>query len=247
MSTDQTTTCRAIATLGDDRPLVETNPRLVGSRRVSADGEFLTSTFRIALGTRGALDDVVAAITKAVSALTESDEKAAELLGAIASEETLARVERAASFGEVILPSRSIRDPRYPDARIRTPLILRAKPQRGGPHEREQFGPIAFVVPTADTNESVAEAMRLASERGAITAAIYSSSDEVLAKAVDAAADAGVALSCNLLGNIYVNQSAAFSDYHVSGLNPAGNAALTDANFVVGRFRIAQSRAPVVA
>lgn len=198
-------------------------------------------------GKRVSLDEVVAAIAGAVAALTESDEKAAELLGAIASEETLARIDRAASFGEVILPSRRVNDARYPDARVRTPLILRARPQRGGPHEREQFGPIAFVVATADTDESVSEAMRLARERGAITAAVYSSSDEVLAKAVDAAADAGVALSCNLLGNIYVNQSAAFSDYHVSGANPAGNAALTDANFVAGRFRIVQSRVPVVA
>jgi hypothetical protein len=87
--------------------------------------------------------------------------------------------------------------------------------------------------------------MRLAKERGAITGAIYSTDEKVLAAALDAAAGAGVALSCNLLGNIFVNQSSAFSDYHVSGANPAGNAALTDAQFVAGRFRIVQSRIPL--
>ncbi len=54
--------------------------------------------------------------------------------------------------------------------------------------------------------------------------------------------DAGVSLSCNLTGNIFVNQSAAFSDYHVTGANPAGNACLTDATFVANRFRIVAVR-----
>ncbi|WP_329425294.1 hypothetical protein OG339_33770 [Streptosporangium sp. NBC_01495] len=44
-----------------------------------------------------------------------------------------------------------------------------------------------------------------------------------------------------------LNFSAAFSDYHVSGLNPAGNASLTDDAFVSGRFRVTQSRRPAVS
>lgn len=51
----------------------------------------------------------------------------------------------------------------------------------------------------------------------------------------------------NLTGGIYVNQSAAFSDYHVSGLNPAGNACLTDSAFVANRFRVAAVRRPIAA
>ena len=51
-----------------------------------------------------------------------------------------------------------------------------------------------------------------------------------------------MALSINLIGNIFVNQSSAFSDYHVTGGNPAGNASLTDAAFVANRFRIAPVR-----
>jgi hypothetical protein len=57
----------------------------------------------------------------------------------------------------------------------------------------------------------------------------------------------GVALSCNLTGNIWVNQSAAFSDFHATGANPAANACLTDGAFVAGRFRIVESRQPAVA
>jgi hypothetical protein len=64
----------------------------------------------------------------------------------------------------------------------------------------------------------------------------------VLNEARDAAADAGVALSENLTGQVFVNQTAAFSDYHGTGANPAANAAYTDAAFVANRFRVVTSR-----
>ena len=54
-------------------------------------------------------------------------------------------------------------------------------------------------------------------------------------------------LSINLIGNIFVNQSAAFSDYHVTGANPAGNASLTDAAFVGSRFARVMWRRPKAA
>ena len=46
----------------------------------------------------------------------------------------------------------------------------------------------------------------------------------------------------NLTEGVYVNQSAAFSDFHATGANPAANASLTDGHFVSGRFRVIQSR-----
>ncbi len=61
-------------------------------------------------------------------------------------------------------------------------------------------------------------------------------------EAVAVAEEAGVALSINLTGGVFVNQSAAFSDYHGTGANPAANAALTDAAFVASRFRVVQHR-----
>ena len=66
----------------------------------------------------------------------------------------------------------------------------------------------------------------------------------MLAAAADAFAAAGVSLSCNLTGGVFVNQSAAFSDYHVTGANPSGNACLTDSAFVANRFRAVGMRRP---
>ena len=53
---------------------------------------------------------------------------------------------------------------------------------------------------------------------------------------------AGVSLSINLTGNVYVNQSAAYSDYHATGANPAATASYTDSAFVANRFRVVQRR-----
>ncbi|HEV7710882.1 MAG TPA: phenylacetic acid degradation protein PaaN, partial [Asanoa sp.] len=66
--------------------------------------------------------------------------------------------------------------------------------------------------------------------------------ESVLSAAESASLDAGVHLSCNLTGGVFVNQSAAFSDFHGTGANPAANAALTDGAYVSNRFRIVQSR-----
>jgi hypothetical protein len=67
---------------------------------------------------------------------------------------------------------------------------------------------------------------------------VYTTDDEVAEAAVDAAVDGGVSVAFNLTGGLFVNQSAAFSDFHVTGHNPAGNASLTDPAFVAGRFKV---------
>ena len=53
---------------------------------------------------------------------------------------------------------------------------------------------------------------------------------------------AGASVGCNLIEHLPINFAAAYSDFHVTGLNPAGNACLTDLAFVANRFRIVQSK-----
>lgn len=110
---------------------------------------------------------------------------------------------------------------------------------------REMFGPIVYVVATDDTTQSLALAVESARDHGAITWLVYTTDADVMAAAEDAAVDAGVSIAFNLTGGLFVNQSAAFSDFHVTGANPAGNASLTDPAFVAGRFRVVGVRKPV--
>ena len=51
-----------------------------------------------------------------------------------------------------------------------------------------------------------------------------------------------VPVTFNFTGPIWVNQHAAFSDFHGTGGNPAGNASFADQSFVVKRFGNAPAR-----
>ena len=101
---------------------------------------------------------------------------------------------------------------------------------------------IAFVIATDSTADSLAIVRDAVKGHGALTLALYSTDDKVVDRAIAVAEDVGVALSINLTGGVFVNQSAAFSDFHGTGANPAANAALTDAAYVASRFRVVQHR-----
>jgi acyl-CoA reductase-like NAD-dependent aldehyde dehydrogenase len=178
----------------------------------------------------------------AIGGLVGDDSKAADLLGAVVNDDVLRRIEASPGMGHVLVPSREVHPPAYPDATVRTPTVLQVDASDEGAYGQECFGPVAFVVTTASTAASVEVFRRTVTARGAITAAVYSTSDAVLGDVREAALEVGVALSENLTEGVYVNQSAAFSDFHATGANAAANASLTDGHFVSGRFRVVQSR-----
>jgi len=188
-------------------------------------------------------DEVAQGIADAVAKLTGDDARAVELTGAIVNDGVLGRLARARETGEVVLDSRTVAHPKFPDAVVRTPLLLRVDAGTSA-IEGEWFGPIAYLVATGSTADSLDLFRRTVGAKGGLTASVYSTSEEVLGAAEEAALDVGVHLSENLTGGVYVNQSAAFSDFHASGANPAANAAFTDGAYVSGRFRIVQSRRP---
>ncbi|HEX6756340.1 MAG TPA: phenylacetic acid degradation protein PaaN [Mycobacteriales bacterium] len=193
---------------------------------------------------RRSVEELGADLGAAMSRLLGEDAQAAELLGAIVNDDVLSRLDAAASggLGPVAVASRTVTHPAWPDARVRTPLVVTTSADDTDTYGSECFGPVAFLVTTDSTEQSLDILRRTVSTRGALTAAVYSTDEKVVDAARAAALDAGVALSENLTGGVFVNQSAAFSDFHATGANPAANAAYTDAHFVAGRFRVVQSR-----
>jgi len=196
-------------------------------------------------GEKKSFDDVAGAIVGAVNWFLGEPRRASEVLGAIQNENTLKRVEAAAREGEVLRPAGHEANEAFPDARVCSPLIMKIDAGQTELFMREMFGPIVYLIATDNTAQSIRLAAQGASQCGAITAAVYSTDEKVLDAADEQIAGAGAALSCNLTGQIFVNQAAAYSDFHVSGANPAGNATLCDAAFVTNRFRFVQTRVPV--
>lgn len=187
-------------------------------------------------------DDVAAALGTAVGKLCADPAKAVELTGAIQNEGIVQRIEQARALGlPVVVDSQSLTHPQFENARVHTPLVLRT--DASNPDiSKEWFGPIAFVVATDSTAHSIELARSSVIQHGALSFGAYTTDDDVAAQIQDAAEVSGVALSLNLTGGVFVNQTAAFSDFHGTGANPAANAALSDSAFVSNRFRVVQTR-----
>jgi len=187
-------------------------------------------------------DQVAQSLGEAVQKLVGDPARAVEILGAVVNDGVAQRIEAARGLGAVLVDSQAIVHPQFKDARIRTPLIVKLDAKDDAKYLKEWFGPIAFVIATDNTKQSLDIARKAVQQHGALTLSLYSKDAAVTEAAIAAAEDAGVALSINLTGGVFVNQSAAFSDYHGTGANPAANAALTDSAFVASRFRVVQHR-----
>jgi len=193
-------------------------------------------------------EDTCAALVKAVNWFLSDPGRANEVLGAIQSPATLGRQQAAAAAGGTVLrEGTAVPNERFEGARLSSPLIVQVDEGDTTLFEQEHFGPVVYIVKTASTARSIALAASGSKRLGGLTAALWTRSDDVIDAAVDAFTDAGVALSVNLTGQIWVNQSAAFSDFHVSGANPAGNATLCDSALVADRFRLVATRVAVPA
>ncbi|MEO3782037.1 phenylacetic acid degradation protein PaaN [Actinocorallia sp. B10E7] len=192
--------------------------------------------------------DFADALAEAVKAISTVPKRAAAVMGAVQSGNTLRLQEEViglmAGRGRVVLEPASYIHPEYPGARTGGPLLVQVDVADHDLYGQERFGPIAFVIECDDADQALERAARDAREHGAITAFAYSTDESYLDRVEAAYAVAGAAVTCNLTGPMPLNFSAAYSDYHVTGLNPAGNASLTDDSFVAGRFRVTQSRRP---
>ena len=189
-------------------------------------------------------DDVCADLGKAVTGFLSKPEVAHAVLGAIQSADTLKRIEEAASgkYGTVVLAPQKLENPDFPKAEVRTPVLLACEAGEEAKYMEERFGPISFIVKVADTAAAIALSERIVATHGALTAGVYSTKPEVIEAMTEATWRSKVALSINLTGGVFVNQSAAYSDYHGTGGNPAANASYADSAFVANRFRVVQRR-----
>jgi phenylacetic acid degradation protein paaN len=189
--------------------------------------------------------EVAAGIAGALDRIVGDDATAVEILGALATPEVTSALEAAPRSGEVLIPSRRVQHPTYADADVRTPILIGLQAADADVYSGEALGAVNYLVETADTEESIALFYLMASRHGSVTAAVYSTSDDVVAEVREVALDLGVALSENLHGEILANNVIAFADFHGTGTSPASSATILDSAFVSPRFRIVQSRREV--
>ena len=182
-------------------------------------------------------NEVVEKLQHHINMIVGNPKMAAGTFAAIQSAVTANRVQSTKNLGaKVLVTSNAVANEEFANARTASPTLLEVAASDSKLFENELFGPISIVIKTKNTDESIALAADMALTHGAITCAAYSTDEGVITKIQNAMQAAFVPVSFNLTGPIWVNQNAAFSDFHVTGGNPAGNASFTNPEFIVKRF-----------
>jgi phenylacetic acid degradation protein paaN len=185
------------------------------------------------------LEEVIQRLVGAIDALANSEKVGPGTLGAIQNPATLERIERARNLGLPILrESTAYAHPEFPNARTATPLLLRGDTRNRAQYHHEWFGPIAFVIPVASPEHGIEEMVASVRECGVLSTLIYTTDPSMQQVAENALIGAGAPVAFNFTGPVWINQSAAYSDFHGTAATCAGNASFTDLAFVTPRYSV---------
>jgi phenylacetic acid degradation protein paaN len=191
-------------------------------------------------------DEFAQKLVDNINAIVDNPKAGPFVLGAIQNRKTCDRVIECEKLpGKVWLKSRTVENPMFKKARVTTPSVIELKASDKELFSKELFGPIALLIRTRNTDQSIALAQEMAVHHGAISCGAYTTDASVQEKIADELSLAATPVSFNLTGGIYMNQNAAFSDFHVTGGNPSGNASFTNPEYVNKRFTWVGHREPV--
>ena len=182
-------------------------------------------------------DECVAKFKEQVDGLVNNPKAGPFVLGAVQNPATLERIKNASSIGgNIAVEPEHIDNPMFKNARTCSPSVLVIDADQKDIFSEELFGGIALFIKTKDTDQSIQLASDMAANYGAISCGAYTIDKNMKEKIKDQMSLSYTPVSFNLTGGIYVNQNAAFSDFHVTGGNPAGNASFTNPEYVIKRF-----------
>ncbi|MFN3841299.1 MAG: aldehyde dehydrogenase family protein, partial [Cyclobacteriaceae bacterium] len=191
-------------------------------------------------------DEFAQKVVDNINSLVDNPKAGPFVLGTVQNKKTCDRVTEAEQLpGKVWLKSRTFTNPQFANARTTTPVLVEVDASKKDIFGKELFGPIALLIKTKDTNHSIQLAQELARQHGAISCGAYTTDASIREKIADEMALAATPVSFNLTGGIYMNQNAGFSDFHVTGGNPSGNASFTNPEYVIKRFIWVGHREPV--
>ncbi|MBK7578303.1 MAG: phenylacetic acid degradation protein PaaN [Ignavibacteria bacterium] len=200
---------------------------------------FIAKDGMMVAGTQVSVDDVAAKLREKIDAVVFNERSGATTLGAIQNPATSQRIEDVRSLGlAVIRDSARVDQPGFEGARTVSPIVLQTDTKRADIYTKEWFGPVSFLVVTDSFEVSVAEVVKSVREQGALSALVYTTNNDRMTASEDAIVNAGAPVAFNFNSFVWVNQSAAFSDFHGTGANPAGNATFADWSFVTNRYNV---------
>ncbi len=190
-------------------------------------------------GEHVSVDVVATKLREKIDALVFNEKAGPGTLGAVQNPITAARVAEAAALGfEVVRSSETVAQPGFDGSRSMSPLVLKTDTAHAEVYTKEWFGPISFLVVTDSFEDSLNEVVSSVHQHGALSSLVYTINADRMQVAEDAIVSAGAPVAFNFNSFVWVNQSAAFSDFHGTGCTPAGNATFADWQFVTNRYNV---------
>ncbi len=186
-------------------------------------------------GSHVSYEDAVGLLKNEIASMALNP-KMAGALGTIQNPATALRAESAKSLGTVVLNPPKIKHAQFENARVQANTVVEVDASQLDAFGQELFGPVVLVVKTRDTEESVRLVKQLIAEHGAITCSLYCIDAKKAAAITEEMNEVFAPVSLNFTGFAFVNQHAAFSDFHVTGGNSAGNACFTNPEYLQKRF-----------
>ncbi|MBI1306176.1 MAG: phenylacetic acid degradation protein PaaN [Bacteroidetes bacterium] len=182
-------------------------------------------------------DEIADAITNAINGIADHPKMGAGTLGGIQNDQTVKRIKDGGNFGgSLMAEGHTVSNAEFEHARVMSLTVVKTGWENKEAYGHECFGPMVFVVKTKDRNHSVEIAADLAATKGAITCSAYCTDAGMQNTIEDKMNSVFTPVSFNFGGAAFVNQHAAFSDFHVTGGNPAGNASFTNPEYINKRF-----------
>lgn len=182
-------------------------------------------------------EEVAAVLTKAIDELASHPKAAPAILGALQNDSVAERIAHLGQTAAIRRAAQAYAHPQYASARTLTPIVVEAPAPEASFTHKEHFGPRLLLIPVESARRGLELLYQLAQEKGMLSCAIYTIDESFKTIAARLLTEAAVPLSFNFRGQVFINQSVAFSDFHGTGGNPAGNASFTDSSFIVKRFR----------
>ncbi len=197
---------------------------------------FISEVVKTAEGT-ASFDEIADAISAAINGIVTHPKMGAGTLGGIQNDQTLKRIKDGGDFGGTVsLAQQEVVNEEFENARVASPTVIKMDLNNYDQYSHECFGPILFLIKSSNTDASIEKAAELARSKGAITCLAFCTDEKIKSKIEEEMNAAFTPVSFNLNGAAFVNQHAAFSDFHVSGGNPAGNASFTNPDYINRRF-----------
>ena len=178
--------------------------------------------------------EVLDMLKQEINSLIEHPQIGVGTMANIQSNKTIETIKNSINLKETkVLTAKPIE---HVTGKTSTPLIIETNSKNKNLISEEHFGPIFKIVKTISIDESLSLAKQNAAENGVITFLAFCTDEKLKAKIKEEMEQVFTPVTFNLKGNFWINQHAAFSDFHGTSGNAAGNASFTDANFVNRRF-----------